>query len=224
DYGGGGMLLAVGVLAALWRARATGEGQVVDASIVDGAALLATQVFGMLHAGTWQDARAANLLDGAAPNYGVYRTVDGRHLAVGPLEPRFWAEFAERLGGLDGADPYDAKGWPALRERIAARVATRTRDEWLAVFDGTDACVAPVLSLGEAAADGHPQLAARGTYVTAHGVRQPAPAPRFSATAAALTTPPPRPGEHTREALADSGITEVDGLIVAGVAQITGRD
>jgi len=225
DYGGGGMLLAVGVLAGLWHARATGEGQVVDASIVDGAALLATQVFGLLHAGAWRDARESNLLDGAAPNYGIYRTADNEHLAVGPLEPRFWAEFAARLGGLPpDADPYDRDGWPALRERIAARVASRTRDEWLAVFDGTDACVAPVLSLGEAAADGHPQLAARATYVTAHGVRQPAPAPRFSVTPAALTTPPPYPGEHTREALADWGITGVDDLIAAGVADLTRRD
>jgi alpha-methylacyl-CoA racemase len=220
DYGGGGMLLAVGVLAALWRARERGDGagQVVDASIVDGAALLATQVYGLLHAGMWRDTREANLLDGAAPNYGVYRTADGRHLAVGPLEPRFWAEFAARLGGLDDADPYDRDGWPALRARIAERVATRTRDEWLAVFDGTDACVAPVLSLTEAATNGHPQLAARETFVTAHGVRQPGPAPRFSATPPELTTPPPRPGEHTREALAEWGIDDVAALIAAGIA------
>jgi alpha-methylacyl-CoA racemase len=218
DYGGGGMLLAVGVLAALWRAREDGAGQVVDASIVDGAALLATQVFGLLHGGVWRDSRAANLLDGAAPNYGVYRTADDRHLAVGPLEPRFWAEFAAKVGGLDGADPADPAGWPALRERVAARLATRTRDEWLAVFEGTDACVAPVLSLDEAAQAEHPQLAARGTYVTAHGVRQPGPAPRFSGTPAALTGPPPRPGEHTRAALVEWGIDDVDGLIAAGVA------
>jgi alpha-methylacyl-CoA racemase len=221
DYGGGGMLLAVGVLAALSSARRNGVGQVVDASIVDGAALLATQLYGLLHAGVWTDRRGANLLDGAAPNYGVYATADGRHLAVGPLEPKFWAAFAARLG-IEDADPYDPTRWPAVRERIAAVVATRTRAEWLEVFEGSDACVAPVLSLSEAAASaghgGHPHLAARGTFTVAHGVAQPAPAPRFSATPAGLTTPPPYPGQHTRQALLDWGIGDADALIDSGVA------
>jgi alpha-methylacyl-CoA racemase len=217
DYGGGGMLLAVGVLAAIWSAGRTGAGQVVDASIVDGAALLATQVYGLLRAGLWTDGRGANLLDGAAPNYGVYATADGRDLAVGPLEPKFWAEFAARVGVAD-ADPYDPAGWPALRERIAERIAARTRAEWLDIFDDSDACVAPVLSLSEAAAGGHPHLAARGTFVQAHGVAQPAPAPRFSGTAAHLTSPPPYPGEHTRQALADWGVDDADALIDKGVA------
>jgi alpha-methylacyl-CoA racemase len=226
DYGGGGMLLVVGVLAALWRARDGGPGggadggagQVIDAAILDGAALLATQVYGLLHDGIWRDARGANLLDGAAPNYGVYATADRHHLAVGPLEPKFWAEFATRLGLVeDAGSPYHPGDWPRLREAIAARVASRTRDEWLAVFDGSDAVVAPVLSLTEAAAGGHPHLAARGTYVHAHGVAQPAPAPRFSATPAELTTPPPRPGEHTRQALTDWGVPDVDALLADGV-------
>jgi alpha-methylacyl-CoA racemase len=216
DYGGGGMLLAVGVLAALRSAALTGVGQVVDASIVDGSALLATQVYGLLHSGLWTDRRGANLLDGAAPNYTVYETADGRHLAVGPLESRFWAEFAARLG-IDG-NPADPAGWPSLRKKIAERIASRTRDEWLAVFDGSDACVAPVLSLTEAASNGHPQLAARGTFVEAEGVRQPAPAPRFSGTPAAVPGPPPYPGQHTREALTDWGVGDVDGLLEAGVA------
>jgi alpha-methylacyl-CoA racemase len=216
DYGGGGMLLAVGVLAALRSAALTGVGQVVDASIVDGSALLATQVYGLLHGGLWTDRRGANLLDGAAPNYSVYETADGRHLAVGPLEARFWTEFAARLG-VDG-DPYDPAGWPALRARIAERIATRTRAEWLAVFDGSDACVAPVLSLTEAASNGHPQLAARETFVEAGGVRQPAPAPRFSGTPTAVPGPPPYPGEHTRVALTDWGVEDVDGLLETGVA------
>jgi alpha-methylacyl-CoA racemase len=217
DYGGGGMLLAVGVLAAAWRVRGGEPGQVVDAAVVDGAALLATQVLGFLAGGLWRDERGVNLLDGGAPNYGVYPTADGRHLAVGPLEPKFFAEFAQRLGGLgEDLSPYSPADWPALRERIAARLATRGRDEWLAVFDGSDACVAPVLSLTEA--PGHPHVAARGTYVDAHGVRQPAPAPRFSATPAALRLPPPRPGEHTRAALADWGVDDVAGLIADGVA------
>jgi alpha-methylacyl-CoA racemase len=198
DFGGGGMLLAVGVLAALWR----GSGEVVDAAIVDGAALQLTMVYGLLHSGLWQDSRAANLLDGGAPNYRTYRTSDGHFLAVGALEPRFFAEFAERLGGLDRADPYDPAGWPALSERIAARIATRTRDEWLAVFDGSDACVAPVLPL--AAAPDHPQMVARNTFVEAGGVRQPAPAPRFErAPAPPPRRPPPLPGEHTDEVRRD---------------------
>ncbi len=214
DYGGGGMLLAVGVLAALRHAAQTGVGQVVDAAILDGAALLATQVYGLLHSGLWHDSRGTNLLDGGAPNYAVYATADGRHLAVGPLEPQFWADLVDRLHLETGQlSPYRPEDWPELHERIAARIATRTRDEWLAVFDGSDACVAPVLSLREAAGNAHPHLAGRQTFVTAHGVAQPAPAPRFSATPSTLTTPPPRPGEHTREALAGWGIADVARLI-----------
>lgn len=216
DYGGGGMLLAVGVLSALWHAGRTGAGQVVDAAIVDGAALLATQVFGMLHSGAWRDARGANLLDGGAPHYGVYRTADGQYLAVGPLEPKFYAEFIGRLGVPAGeANPYDPAQWPALREAIAARLASRTRDEWLRVFEGSDACVAPVVSLAEAPE--HPHLAARGVFVDVDGVRQPAPAPRFSVTGTATPAGPPLPGQHTREVLAELGVTDVDGLFARGV-------
>jgi alpha-methylacyl-CoA racemase len=206
DYGGGGMLLLVGVLAALWRRAAGGAGEIVDASIVDGTALLMAQVHGLLHSGLWRDVRGGNLLDGAAPNYGVYPTSDGKYLAVGPLEPQFFKEFASRLGGdLADANPYDPDGWPALRERIAARLATRTRAEWLAEFDGSDACVAPVLSLREA--PDHPHLTARATFVDAHGVRQPAPAPRFARSPAdPPRRPPPDPGEHTDEVLADWGV------------------
>jgi alpha-methylacyl-CoA racemase len=217
DYGGGGMLLVAGVLAALWRAARTGAGQVVDAAIVDGAALLATQVHGLLHSGLWRDERGANLLDGAAPHYGVYATADGEHLAIGPLEPRFYAEFAGLLGGLDDAPgPYDVADWPRLRKLIGARIATRTRDEWLAVFAGTDACVAPVLRLAEAPE--HPHLAEREVFVELDGVRQPAPAPRFSATPVRLTTPPPRPGEHTSDVLTEWGLSDVDALLADGVA------
>jgi alpha-methylacyl-CoA racemase len=218
DYGGGGMLLAFGVLAALRHAQQTGKGQVVDAAILDGAALLATQVYGLFHSGLWRDSRGSNLLDGAAPNYGVYATADGRHIAVGPLEPKFWAEFVSRLGlETAGLSPYQPGDWPALRQKIAARLATRTRDDWLAAFDGSDACVAPVLSLGEASTAAHPHLAARDTFTTAHGIRQPAPAPRFSASPAVLTTPPPRAGEHSREVLTDWGVPGVAGLIAEGV-------
>ncbi|MCW6005211.1 CoA transferase [Micromonospora sp. CPCC 205371] len=218
DYGGGGMLLAAGVLAALWHAERTGTGQVVDAAIVDGAALLATQMFGMLHSGAWQDRRAANLLDGGAPFYGVYETADGKFLAVGPLERRFYAEFAERLG----LDPHttpaqlDIASWPRLRALIGARVATRTRDEWVAVFEGSDACVAPVLTLAEAPSDPHNR--ARGTFVELDGVTQPAPAPRFTGTPAPTPTlPPPYPGEHTREILVEYRIEDADALLADAV-------
>ncbi|HET8662172.1 MAG TPA: CaiB/BaiF CoA-transferase family protein [Micromonosporaceae bacterium] len=230
DYGGGGMLLVAGVLAAAWQAARTGQGQVVDAAILDGSALLATQLYAMLHAGLWRDERGTNLLDGTAPHYGTYQTADGRYLAVGPLEPKFFAQFAALLGGLDldadgnGGDPpgpYDVAQWPRLRKLVAERIATRTRDEWLAVFDGSDACVAPVLSLAEAPE--HPHVAAREVFVDLDGVRQPAPAPRFSATPARLTTPPPLPGEHTRDVLTEWGVSGVDDLLAAGAVTQTAR-
>jgi alpha-methylacyl-CoA racemase len=222
DYGGGGMLLAAGVLAALWQAQRSGAGQVVDAAIVDGASLLATQLYGLRHGGLWRDQPGTNLLDGGAPFYAVYPAADGRFVAVGALEPAF---FAELLAGL-GLDPeqlpgqYDVAQWPRLRELIGQRLATRTRDEWAAVFAGTDACVAPVLAWAEA--PDHPQLAARRVLRDRHGVRQPAPAPRFSATPAPESRlPPPYPGEHTREALSGWGIPDVERLLATGAATQT---
>jgi alpha-methylacyl-CoA racemase len=181
DFGGGGMLLALGVVAALLEAGRSGHGQVVDAAMVDGAALLTTELHELLAAGLWNDRRGANLLDGAAPFYGVYETSDGRHLAVGALEPRFYAELLERVGlGDDLPDQYDQTAWPALRDRLAAVFRTRTRDDWCQLLEGTDACVAPVLSLLEAPA--HPHHQARHTFIEVAGVTQPAPAPRFSRT------------------------------------------
>ncbi|MEU5125260.1 CaiB/BaiF CoA transferase family protein [Streptomyces mobaraensis] len=203
DYAGGSLYLVVGVLAALLHARATGTGQVVDAAIVDGTAHLTAMLRGMLAAGAWQDRRGGNLLDGGAPFYGVYETSDGGHMAVGALEPRFYEEFA-RLLGLDGeaaAGRDDPGRWGPLREAVAERFRRRTRAEWTAVFEGTDACVAPVLSLGEA--PGHPHLAARGTFADRDGVVQPAPAPRFSATPGSLRRPPAPPGAHTEEVARD---------------------
>src|SRR5215211_743357 len=197
DFGGGGMLLALGVVAALLEAARSGRGQVVDAAMVDGAALLTTQLHELLAAGLWTDRRGANLLDGGAPFYGVYETADGRHLAVGALEPQFWAELLERLG-LDAAElpaQLDRNGWPELRERLAALFRTRPRDEWCELLAGTDACVAPVLGLGEAPAHRHNR--ARGTFVDVGGVVQPAPAPRFSRTPPGPPQPPARAGEHT---------------------------
>lgn len=219
DFGGGGMLLVAGVLAALWRVPRTGEGQVVDAAVTDGATLLATQLFGLRHGGLWADGRGTNLLDGGAPFYAVYPAADGRYLAVGALEPAFFAELLDRLGLDPDQTPeqYDVSGWPRLRALIGQRLASRTRDEWVAVFAGSDACVQPVLSWDEAPS--HPQLAARGVLREAHGVRQPAPAPRFSGTpAAAPGRPPPYPGEHTREALTERGVPDVDELLATGVA------
>ncbi|GHG47414.1 CoA transferase [Streptomyces griseocarneus] len=206
DYAGGSLYLVVGVLAALQHARATGTGQVVDAAIVDGTAHLTAMIHAMLAAGGWQDRRGANLLDGGAPFYGTYETADGGHMAVGALEPRFYAEFA-RLLGLDDAEAAaraDAGRWEELRAAVAARFRQRTRAEWTEVFEGTDACVAPVLSLREA--PGHPHLAARGTFAEHAGITQPAPAPRFSATPGSLRRPPARPGAHTAEVARDWGV------------------
>ncbi|MFB9737131.1 CaiB/BaiF CoA transferase family protein [Streptomyces sp. NPDC057386] len=196
DYAGGSLYLVVGVLAALHHARTTGAGQVVDAAIVDGAAHLSAMIHGMLAAGAWQDRRGANLLDGGCPYYGTYETADGRHMAVGALEPQFYAEFTRLLGlGDRSADHADITRWPRLREDVAARFRTRTLDEWTTVFDGTDACVAPVLSLREA--PHHPHLAARSTFTEHGGITQPAPAPRFSATPTAVRGGPALPGAHT---------------------------
>ncbi|MFF7765421.1 CaiB/BaiF CoA transferase family protein [Streptomyces massasporeus] len=209
DYAGGSLYLVVGVLAALHHARANGTGQVVDAAIVDGTAHLATMIHGMLAAGGWQDRRGANLLDGGCPYYGTYETADGRYMAVGALEPQFYAEFLALLGveDQDGARK-DVTRWSELREQVATRFKSRTRDEWTAVFDGSDACVAPVLSLREA--PHHPHLAARGTFTDHGGITQPAPAPRFSATPTSVRTGPARPGADTADVARD---WDVPGLL-----------
>ncbi|MER6050226.1 CaiB/BaiF CoA-transferase family protein [Streptomyces sp. NPDC001793] len=203
DYAGGSLYLVIGVLAALQHARTDGgAGQVVDAAIVDGTAHLTAMIHGMLAAGGWQDRRGANLLDGGTPFYGTYETADGGYMAVGALEQRFYAEFIRLLGIEDevpGRD--DLAAWGELRTAIAARFRTRTRAEWTAVFEESDACVAPVLSLREA--PGHPHLAARGTFAEHAGLTQPAPAPRFSATPGTLRRPPARPGADTEEVARD---------------------
>ena len=202
DYAGGSLYLVIGVLAALQHARTHGTGQVVDAAIVDGTAHLSSMIHGMMAAGGWQDRRGANLLDGGCPFYGSYETADGGWMAVGALEPRFYAEFAELLGIADRApDRNDFDRWGELRAVIAARFRTRTRAEWTAVFEDSDACVAPVLSLREAPA--HPHLAARGTFADTGGITQPAPAPRFSVTPGSLRRPPAMPGADTGEVAHD---------------------
>ncbi len=209
DYAGGSLYLVIGVLAALQHARTTGAGQVVDAAIVDGTAHLTSMIHGMLAAGGWQDRRGANLLDGGAPFYGTYETADGGYMAVGALEKRFYAEFMELLGLADQAPARDDLArWAELRTAVADRFRARTRAEWTAVFAGSDACVAPVLSLREA--PDHPHLAARGTFVDHGGITQPAPAPRFSATPGTVRRPPSLPGADTAEVARDWGLPDLD--------------
>ena len=210
DFGGGGMLLALGILAALVERTHSGLGQVVDAAMVDGSALLTSFVYGMRASGTWQDKRGSNLLDGGAPFYDTYATADGQYVAVGALEPQFYAALLRGLG-LTGAglpEQHDRDGWPVLRRRFAAAFASRTRAEWEQVFAGTDACVAPVLNMAEAPE--HPHAAARGAFTEIGGVTQPAPAPRFGRTEAAEPAPPPRPGQDTDAVLAGLGLTAAD--------------
>lgn len=222
DFGGGSTYLVIGILAALLEARVSGRGQVVDAAIVDGTAHLQTMFYGQAAAGAHHpDRRASGLLDGGIPFYDVYATADGRHVAVGPLEAKFYAELCERLAPHLGErvmpEQYDVARFAEMRTTLTETFRTRTMAEWAEVFDGTDACVAPVLTLTEAAR--HPHLAARGTLVEHEGVLQPAPAPRFSRTPATLgAAPAEAPGAHTREALAAWGIDDVDALIAAGVA------
>jgi alpha-methylacyl-CoA racemase len=202
DFGGGGLLQAFGVVCALLEARRSGRGQVVDTAMVDGAALLLAMVCALRARGDWAGEPGTNLLDGGAPFYDAYETADGRHVAVGAIEPRFYDALLRGLG-LDPADlppQLDRRSWPATKERFAAVFRTRTRAEWCERLEGTDACLSPVLGLDEA--PDHPQVRARGTFVADGAVLQPAPAPRLAATPAAVAGPPPRPGQHTDEVLA----------------------
>lgn len=221
DFAGGSMYLVTGVLAALLHARGGGGGQVVDAAITDGVAHLGTMTAGFRAAGAWSGERGQNLLDSGAPFYDVYQTADDRWMALGAIEPQFWAAFEAALvssGAIEQElpDRSSVSQWPVLRSRLREVFASRSQDEWVTVFDTTDACVAPVVPLDDAPQ--HPQNAARGTYVVQHGVTQPAPAPRFSATPASLTTPPRAPGADTRAALLAWDISDVDALIESGVA------
>lgn len=207
DFGGGGTFLAIGILAALLERSTSGQGQVVDAAMVDGTASLTAFLHGLLQMGAWSTQRGANLLDGGAPFYDSYRCADGGFVAVGALEPPFYAALLTGLGLEAAAWPqHDRDRWPRLRTRLTEIFATRTRDQWAETFEGTDACVAPILDLAEA--PDHPHNRARQTFTEAFGQTQPAPAPRFSRTAGAIDRPPPSPGEHTAEVLAELGCSD----------------
>ncbi|WP_127781827.1 CaiB/BaiF CoA-transferase family protein [Rhodococcus sp. X156] len=206
DYGGGAMLLATGVLAALLAVARGGEGQVVDAAMVDGSALLLAPIMGGHSRGAWGP-RGTNLLDTGSPFYDVYETADGEHVSVGPIEPQFFAELVARLGlGELPAPQHDRAGWPELRARLTAAFAAQPRAHWEEVFAGSDACVVPVLSMAEAPQ--HPHNVARNTFFTADGITQPSPAPRFSATSLDTPTPQPVVGADTRAVLLGSGLSE----------------
>jgi alpha-methylacyl-CoA racemase len=206
DFGGGGMLLAFGVLAALVERQRSDQGQIVDAAMVDGAAVLMTMMHGMRHAGFWSDERGTNLLDTGSHFYETYETADGKYVSIGSIEPQFYAELL-RLSGLEGEElpnQMDRAKWPEMKERIRKLFKTKTRDEWCDIMEGTDVCFAPVLNMGEAYE--HPHNVERQTFVEVAGRMQPAPAPRFSRTAPEISSPPCFAGQHTDEALADWGL------------------
>jgi alpha-methylacyl-CoA racemase len=205
DFGGGGLMLAFGIVAGLLEARASGQGQVIDAAMVDGAASLMTMTHSFRAMGIWNDERGTNMLDTGAHFYDVYETADGRYVSIGSIEPQFYAELL-RLTGLEGEDlPWqqDRAQWPAMKERLAAIFRTKSRAEWCEIMEGTDVCFAPVLTIPEAVE--HPHNVARGTFVEVAGQPQPGPAPRFSRTAAEVGGPPAHAGQHTDEVLAGAG-------------------
>jgi alpha-methylacyl-CoA racemase len=219
DYGGGGMLLALGVVAALYEAQRSGQGQVVDAAITDGAAVLMAAQYGLQAKGFWHEERASNFLDGSAHFYGNYLCADGRYLSVGAIEPQFYRLLLEKCGITDAhfARQWERAEWPALREKLAALFLQKSRDAWCELLEGSDACVAPVLSMAEAPA--HPHNRARGTFVAQGGAVQPAPAPRFDRTPSKLPPAAPAIGRDSRDILRSLGRSdaEIDALVAAGV-------
>ena len=205
DFGGGGLMLAFGLLAGLLEAKASGQGQVIDAAMVDGAASLMTMTHSFRAMGIWNDERGTNMLDTGAPFYDVYETADGGYVSIGSIEPQFYAELL-RLTGLEGEElpwQHERAQWPAMKERMAEVFQTKTRAEWCEIMEGSDVCFAPVLPIAEAVE--HPHNVARGTFVEVAGITQPGPAPRFSRTAGEIRRPPPHAGQHTDEVLAAAG-------------------
>ncbi len=222
DFGGGGMFLVAGVLAALLECGRSGRGQVVDVSMADGASLLSSMIWGYRSKGRWVDERESNLFDGGAPFYGTYRCADGRYIAVGGIEAEFWEQMTSCCGIDDPillAHRNDRSRWPELRERLAAIFLTRSRDDWCALLEGSDACVTPVLDMTEAVS--HPHSVARGAFLEREGAIQPAPAPRFARTPAAVVLPPPLVGEHSESVLHECGFSddEIAEALANGVVQ-----
>jgi len=210
DFGGGGMLLAFGVLAGLLDAKRSGQGQVVDAAMVDGAALLMSMFWGMRNAGFWSDERGTNLLDTGAHFYEVYACADGKYISLGSIEPQFYAELL-KLSGLEGEPlpaQMDRTQWPAMKERLAGIFRAKTRDEWCRIMEGSDVCFAPVLAMSEAPS--HPHNAIRKTFIEIAGQTQPAPAPRFSRTKPEVVRPPAHAGQHSAEVLGAWGFDEAE--------------
>ncbi len=218
DFGGGALYLAFGLLAGVIHARATGQGQVIDCAMSDGAASLMAMFYGFKGAGAWKDERRSNLLDGGAHFYDTYQCADGKWISIGSIEPQFYALLLEKTGITDPEfkNQMDRDAWPSLKAKLAEVLATRTQAEWCAIMDATDICFAPVLTLDEAPRHAH--NVARETFVTLEGVVQPAPAPRFSATPGVIQGPPPRIGAHNEQALSDWGFSQDDiaGLATAG--------
>lgn len=218
DFGGGALFLALGIVAGLLEAQKSGMGQVVDAAMVDGVANLMTAIYGLRGSGRWTNQRGENILDTGAHFYEVYETSDGKHVAIGSIEAKFYEELLQRSGLAKEKLPrqMDRAAWPEMKQRLTALFRTKTRDEWCKIMEGTDICFAPVLSMDEAPL--HPHNKHRGTFVEQDGVIQPAPAPRFSRTPSAIQRPPAVPGEHTEEALGDWGFsaTDLDGLRKCG--------
>jgi len=224
DFGGGALYLALGVVAGLLEAQKSGKGQVVDAAMVDGAASLMTAIYGLRASGIWSDKRGENILDTGAHYYDVYETSDGKHVAIGSIEAKFYAELL-RLTGLQGQElpsQNDRSAWPKLKERIAAIFRTKTRDEWCKIMEGSEVCFAPVLSMQEA--PNHPHNRHRGTFVEHDGVVQPGPAPRFERTPSAIQRSPASPGQHTEEALGDWGFSASELEKLRGAGAIGARE
>jgi len=218
DFGGGGLLLAYGIVCAILEAQSSAKGQVVDAAMVDGASALMTMMYGAFQSGFWRDERGSNMLDGGSHFYGVYETADGKYVSIGSIEPQFYAQLLEKLGLADEQLPHqhDARRWDALKERFTAIFRSRTRDEWCAIMDGSDVCFAPVLALGEVATHSH--AVARAGFFENDGIWQPAPAPRFSRTVPATPATAVRIGADTDAILAAIGYDapQIEALRSAG--------